>query len=158
MERGQGSPGAIPRHPFERRSRIQGRADEDRRLARRASLRRPCLSVPGRQERNLDSAIARYEALTGERVEARFVMPERGLTIARLGPVTIIAGTEQALALLREVQATFTVDSLAEFEAHLRASGATILQPPSPTPAGENMVAKDVDGAVFEFVEPRSKH
>jgi hypothetical protein len=50
---------------------------------------------------DLDSAVARYEALTSERVEARFVMPDRGLTIARLGPVTIIAGTERALAPLR---------------------------------------------------------
>lgn len=105
---------------------------------------------------DIDSAIARYEALTRERVQARFVIPESGLTIALLGTVTIIAGTERALAPLREVRATFTVDTLVEFEAHLRASGATILQPPTPTPAGKNMVVRDVEGAVFEFVEPRS--
>ena len=48
------------------------------------------------------------------------------------------------------------IDSLAEFEPHLRASGATILQPPAPTPAGRNMVVRDVDGVAFELVEPRS--
>jgi hypothetical protein len=106
---------------------------------------------------NLNSAVARYEALTGEHVGARFVMPDRGLTIALLGPLTIIAGTERALAPLKEVRATFTVDSLVEFEAHLRASGATFLQPPAPTPAGENMVVRDVEGAVFEFVQPLSQ-
>jgi predicted enzyme related to lactoylglutathione lyase len=105
---------------------------------------------------DIDSAIARYEALLRTKVKARFVIPERGLTIAILGEVTLIGGAERDLAPLREVRATFTVDSLAEFEAHLRAFGATILQPSSPTPAGKNMIVRDVEGAVFELVEPRS--
>jgi predicted enzyme related to lactoylglutathione lyase len=68
--------------------------------------------------------------------------------------VTLISGDEVALASMRELHATFIVDSLAEFEAHLRSHGGTILQPPTPTPAGRNMVARDVEGTVFEFVEP----
>ena len=36
---------------------------------------------------DIDSAIARYEALTRERVQTRFIIPERGLTIALLGTV-----------------------------------------------------------------------
>ncbi len=107
---------------------------------------------------DIESAIARYEALLREKIKARFVIPERGLTIALLGEVTLIGGAERDLAPLKEVRATFTVDSLAEFEAHLRASGATILQPPAPTPAGRNMVVRDVEGVVFELVEPRSPH
>jgi hypothetical protein len=105
---------------------------------------------------DIEQAIPRYEALTGERVERRFVVPERRLTIALLGSVTLISGDEQALAPLREVRATFIVDSLVDFEAHLRSNGATILQAPTATPAGRNMLAKDVDGMVFEFVEPTS--
>jgi predicted enzyme related to lactoylglutathione lyase len=69
--------------------------------------------------------------------------------------VTLIAGIERDLAPLREVRATLTVDSLAEFEAHLRASGGAIVQPPTPTPAGRNMVVRDVEGVVFELVQPR---
>jgi predicted enzyme related to lactoylglutathione lyase len=76
------------------------------------------------------------------------------MTIALLGSVTLISGDEVALAPMRELRATFIVDSLTDFEAHLRRSGGTILQPPAPTPAGRNMVARDVEGAVFEFVEP----
>ena len=103
---------------------------------------------------DIDRAIPHYEALTGERVKARFVVPGRGLTIALLGSVTLISGDEVALAPVRELRATFIVDSLADFEAHLRGHGGTILQPPTPTPAGRNMVARDVEGTVFEFVEP----
>ena len=103
---------------------------------------------------DLERAIPRYEALTGVRVAKRFVVPERRLTIALLGSVTLISGDEQALAPLREVRATFIVDSIADAEAQLRSSGAAILQAPTATPAGRNMVARDVDGLVFEFVEP----
>jgi predicted enzyme related to lactoylglutathione lyase len=104
--------------------------------------------------RDIDRTIPHYEALTGERVKARFVVPGRGLTIALLGSVTLISGDEEALTPMRELRATFIVDSVTDFEAHLRSSGGTILQPPAPTPAGRNMVARDVEGAVFEFVEP----
>ena len=107
---------------------------------------------------DIESAIARYAALTGESVKAWFDIPERGITIALVGSIAVIAGTERALDPLREVRATFAVDSLAEFEAHLQAAGATILQPPSPTPVGRNMIVSDVEGVVFEFVEPRSLH
>ena len=104
--------------------------------------------------RDIDRAIPHYEALTGERVKTRFVVPGRGLTVALLGSVTLIAGDEEALTSMRELRATFVVDSITDFEAHLRSTGATILQPPAPTPAGRNMVARDAEGAVFEFVEP----
>ena len=47
--------------------------------------------------------------------------------------------------------------SLAEDDAHLRSTGATTLQGPSRTPAGTNMIVRDVEGVVFEFVEPDAK-
>jgi predicted enzyme related to lactoylglutathione lyase len=102
---------------------------------------------------NIESAIARYQALLGVEVKARFVIPERRLTVALLRDVTLIGGAERDLAPLREVRATFMVDSLEEFEAHLRDSGATILQRPTPTPAGRTVVVRDVEGVVLELVE-----
>ena len=104
--------------------------------------------------RDIEAAIERYGALTGETVQQRFTIAEAGITIAKLGSVVIIAGEETAIAPLKNVRATFIVDSLTSYEAHLRATGATILQPPRPTPAGRNMIARDVEGVVFEFVEP----
>jgi hypothetical protein len=84
---------------------------------------------------DFEAAIERYEALTREAVRQRFELPERGTRIALLGSVTIIAGSERESGTLRNVRATFIVDSLAEYDAHLRAT-ATTLQSPSPTPAG----------------------
>ncbi|HWZ88109.1 MAG TPA: hypothetical protein VNW92_04645 [Polyangiaceae bacterium] len=44
---------------------------------------------------DMERAIPRYEALTGERVKRRFVVdPERRLTMALLGSVTLISGDE----------------------------------------------------------------
>jgi predicted enzyme related to lactoylglutathione lyase len=106
--------------------------------------------------RDIDRAIPRYEAMTGEHVKKRFVVPERRLTIALLGSVTLISGDEEALAPVREVRATFLVDTLVGAEAQLRSNGATILQAPTPTPVGRNMFARDAEGTVFEFVEMAS--
>jgi predicted enzyme related to lactoylglutathione lyase len=105
---------------------------------------------------DFEAAIERFEALTGEAVRQRFELPERGIRIAILGSLTVIAGPEQEIGALRDVRATFVVDSLSEYHEHLRSAGATTLQPPSPTPAGANMIVRDVEGVVFEFVEPRS--
>ena len=106
---------------------------------------------------DIEAAIERYEALTREPVRKRFEVPEQGIEIAILGSLTIIAGPEKDIGALRNLRATFIVDSLAEYEAHLRSTGATILQGPHQTPAGTNLIARDVEGEVFEFVEPHSK-
>jgi hypothetical protein len=106
---------------------------------------------------DFEAAIARYEALTRRAVTERFELPDRGVRIAILGSLTIIAGGELEIGALRDARATFLVDSLAEFEAHLQATGATTLQRPSRTPAGTNMIVRDVDGVVLEFVEPHRK-
>jgi predicted enzyme related to lactoylglutathione lyase len=106
--------------------------------------------------RDIDRAIPRYEALTGEPVKKRFVVPESRLTIALLGSVTLISGDEEALAPVREVRATLFVDTLVGAEAQLRSNGATILRAPAPTPVGRNMFARDAEGTLFEFVEMAS--
>ncbi len=64
---------------------------------------------------DFEAAIERYEALTRETVRQRFELPERGIRIALLGSVTIIAGSERESGTLRNVRATFIVDSLAEY-------------------------------------------
>jgi predicted enzyme related to lactoylglutathione lyase len=106
---------------------------------------------------DMKAAIERYEALTRESVSQRFELAERGTQVAILGSLTIIAGSEREIGALKDVRATFIVDSLVEYEAHLRSTGATILQGPSGTPAGTNLIVRDVEGLVFEFVEPKSE-
>jgi predicted enzyme related to lactoylglutathione lyase len=107
--------------------------------------------------RDIEAAIERYEALTRETVRERFEVPEQGIEIAILGSLTIIAGPEKHIGALKNLRATFIVDSLNEYAAHLRSTGATMLQGPSRTPAGTNLIVRDVEGVVFEFVEPHSK-
>jgi len=107
--------------------------------------------------RDIEAAIERYEALTGETVRERFEVTEQGIEIANLGSLTIIAGPEKEIGALRNLRATFIVDSLAEYSAHLRSTGATTLQGPNPTRAGTNMIVRDVEGVVFEFVERHLK-
>jgi hypothetical protein len=106
---------------------------------------------------DFEAAIERYEALTRQAVSERFELPEGGIRIAVLDGLTIIAGPETSLGALGHVRATFVVDSLAEFAVHLRSTGATTLQGPSPTPAGTNLIVRDVEGVVLEFVEPHSR-
>jgi len=108
---------------------------------------------------DIERTLERYKALTREEVSQRFELPERGIRIAMLGSLTIIEGSERQLGLgaLGRVRATFIVDSLSDFEAHLRSAGATTLQGPTRTPAGTNMIVRDIEGVVFEFVEPRQK-
>jgi len=107
--------------------------------------------------RDIEAALERDEALTRETVRERFEVPEQEIEIAILGSLTIIAGPEKEIGALRNVRATFIVDSLAAYDAHLRSTGATTLQGPPPTPAGTNLIVRDVEGVVFEFVEPHSK-
>ena len=78
--------------------------------------------------RDIEAAIERYEALTRERVRERFEVHEQGIEIAILGSLTIIAGPEKHIGALRHLRATFIVDSLAEYDAHLRSTGATTLR------------------------------
>ena len=106
---------------------------------------------------DIERTLERYKALTREEVSQRFELPERGIRIAILGSLTIIEGSKKELGALRSVRVTFIVDSLSDFEAHLRSAGATTLQGPTRTPAGTNMIVRDIEGVVFEFVEPRQK-
>ncbi len=102
---------------------------------------------------DFEAATATYEKLLGEPVQLRFEMPAKGLSVAKIGNLLIIGGSEEALSAVRHIRATFRVDSLDEYHAHLSSTGATILQPPTPTPTGRNMIAKGADGVVIEYVE-----
>src|SRR6266704_1576330 len=100
---------------------------------------------------DFEAAIERYQALTREAVSQRFDLPERGIRIAILGSLTIIAGSEREISALRDVRGTFIVDLLDAYEVHLRSTGATTRHGPSGTPAGTNLIVRDVEGVVFEF-------
>jgi len=67
----------------------------------------------------------------------------------------LIAGTDEALASVRKTQVTYVVDSVAEFEEHLKQHGGEILPSPKPVPTGFNMRVRHPDGCVVEYIEHR---
>lgn len=100
-----------------------------------------------------ESTVEEYVTLTGEPLQRKFEVPSKGISVAKIGGLLVIGGSDEVLAPLRKIRATFTVDSLNDYENHLREKGATFLQPPTTTPTGRNMIAAGPDGVVFEYVE-----
>jgi hypothetical protein len=66
----------------------------------------------------------------------------------------VLAGSDEALAPVRHVEATLAVDSLDEFASLLRGSGADVPDTFHCTPVGRNMTVRHADGLVVEYFEP----
>lgn len=66
-----------------------------------------------------DAAVQRYQLLLGIPPAHEFTIPERDLTVTVLPGLSVISGTADALASVRDLRATAFVDSLAETRAHL---------------------------------------
>lgn len=73
--------------------------------------------------------------------------------MAKIGDILLIAGSDEALKPFRSTQATFLVDFLDEFKAHLKGKGAEILRVPDIVPIGRNMTVKHSNGSVIEYME-----
>lgn len=117
-------------------------------------MRMKVLSVLSRvYVRNMDEAVIFYEELLGQSVNRRFSMPHIGLELASIGPLLIIAGSEEALAPYKSTNATFLVDDLDAYYEHLTAKGANVLRAPQPVPTGRNMTIQHPDGTIIEYVE-----
>jgi hypothetical protein len=102
---------------------------------------------------DLDASIAFYEALTGEKCAVRFAYKEKGLELAQIGSLLLIAGNDQALEPFRATNLTIRVDSLSEFKEFLLKNGANIIRDVAKVPTGFNMIAKHKDGTTAEYVE-----
>lgn len=106
----------------------------------------------------LDAAVAFDEALIGQEARLRFDYPEYDLRLAQVASILFVAGTEKSLAPFAETQATFMVDDIQAFAAHLPTVGAEVLKPSRPVPTGWNMLVRHPDGMRVEYVEHRDKH
>lgn len=102
---------------------------------------------------NIEESIAFYEQLTGERCASRFKYSQVGLELARVQNFLIIAGSDQALLPFKETNATFLVDSLADYRHFLLENKAEIIRDIQVVPTGWNMTVKHADGLVAEYVE-----
>ncbi|SMG23044.1 glyoxalase [Paraburkholderia susongensis] len=101
----------------------------------------------------LDSTIAFYEALQRLRCERRLSFPEMGIEVAVIGAFIVLAGTDEALAPVRHIEAALIVDSLDDFAGPLRSLGASVPSEFHQTPVGRNMTVQHPDGFVAEYFE-----
>ncbi len=102
---------------------------------------------------DLEKTVKDYETLLGVSMQYKFDMSSIGISVANIGDILIVGGSENVLAPLKQIRATLVVDSIEDYHSYLIGHGATILQSPESTPTGQNMIAKGKDGVVFEYVE-----
>ncbi len=102
---------------------------------------------------DMDKAIELYEKVLNEKCTSRFQYPQVNLEIARIENILIISGSDEALKPFRSTNATFLVDSVAEFKEFLLCTGATVIRDIREVPTGLNMTVQHSDGNTIEYVE-----
>ncbi|MEV5570088.1 hypothetical protein AB0L06_08560 [Spirillospora sp. NPDC052269] len=100
---------------------------------------------------DLDTALPTFEALTAARPGLRFLYG--GVELASIGGYLLVAGTPEALAPYRNVQATTVVDDLDDVLAIVSREGGETLDGPNDVPTGRNLTVQHPGGAVIEYVE-----
>ncbi|GAA2388390.1 VOC family protein [Nonomuraea africana] len=100
---------------------------------------------------DLDTALPTFAALTDSRPGLRFAY--RDVELASIGGYLLVAGSPEALAPFRNVQATTIVDSLDEVFAVVEQEGGETLDGPNEVPTGRNLTIRHPGGAVIEYVE-----
>lgn len=106
----------------------------------------------------IDAAVAFYEELIGQKRRLTFDYPDYDLKLAQVASILFIAGTDESLAPFRATGATFMVEDLDGFAAHLPTTGSIIVEPPKSVPTGRNMLVRHPDGMLVEYVEHAHKH
>jgi hypothetical protein len=96
------------------------------------------------------AAVQRYSSLLESDLIEEFAIGDTGLTVSVLAGVSILSGTEEALAQADSLVASALVDSLATTRAQLEADGWTIT---GSLGSPGSILARDADGYIIEFVE-----
>ena len=96
---------------------------------------------------DLDRAIPLYQALSGVAEVQRFGFG--GVRLASVGPFLLLSGDTAAY---RDRVATLLVRDLAAVVTAVERAGGQILDGPAPGPNGDRLIARNPDGAVFEYI------
>ncbi|AUT65812.1 VOC family protein [Paraburkholderia terrae] len=102
----------------------------------------------------LESSVAFYEAIQDVRCERRLSFEPMGIEVAVVGSFILLAGSDEALAPVRHIQAALIVDALDVYAQRLRELGATFLSETHENAVGRNMTVRHPDGLVVEYFEP----
>lgn len=107
----------------------------------------------------LEKALPFYEELLQTKAGTRFHYAEKKLDVAVVGQLLLISGTDEALAVVRNISLSFLVDDVHAYKTWLLDNGAVIRQDITKVPTGYNMLVQQLDGTVIEYVEhTKSKH
>ncbi len=96
------------------------------------------------------SALRRYEKLFAAHFTNEFHIPRRDLVVTVFPGFSILSGSAEALASLRDLRATIFVDSLKELEEQLVETG---LMTEGTLGSKGSILVRDPDGNLIEFVE-----
>lgn len=102
---------------------------------------------------DLEAAIPLYQQLAGVETAYRFTW--EGLHCAHIPPFLLFDGPIPAPAT--EQQGTVIVSSVEEVRATIEAAGGAILEGPHEVANGTRLIAKHPDGAVFEYLQRKSR-
>ncbi|MCK9152308.1 hypothetical protein [Methanobacterium alcaliphilum] len=101
---------------------------------------------------DLYTSIKYYENLFDKKCKMIIEHPA-GLELAVVGPILLIAGSEDDLKPFKETSLTFLVDSINEFRKKIGVDNTIILSEPREVPTGMNMRVQHPDGVIVEYVE-----
>jgi hypothetical protein len=105
---------------------------------------------------NFNVTINFYETLFRKKCHFKFDYSERGLKLAAVGSVLIIAGDKENRKGFESTRMTCHVDNLEEVKKILVFSRVKILQDIKKVPTGINMRVRHPDGLVVEYVEHKN--
>lgn len=101
----------------------------------------------------MDEAIVFYEDVLATNCEMRFALPGSKVEVARIGGLLLFSGSKKALQPFRNTQATFEVDSLADYQEYLERNGGEVLRGPLELPVGKIITIRHEDGVVVDYAE-----
>lgn len=101
----------------------------------------------------LEKALSFYENLLQTKAGTRFHYAEKKLDVAVVGQLLLIGGTDEALAVVRDIALSFLVDDIRAYKSWLLDNGAVIRQDITKVPTGYNMLVQQPDGTITEYVE-----
>jgi hypothetical protein len=94
-----------------------------------------------------------YEKIHNTQCDLRFEMNQGSVNAAIVGDMMIFSGTAGSLASIRQLQATFFVDSLDDFVLLLIANGGEVVHLPQSDGLGRHLWVRNPDDLVVEYLE-----
>lgn len=104
---------------------------------------------------DLYNSIKYYENLFDKKCNMIIEHPD-GLELAAIGPILLIAGTDENLKPFKDTKLTILVNSITKCRETLSENGTSILNEPRQVPTGMNMRVQHPDGTIVEYVEFKS--